>query len=380
VLSPYLPGVRAVTYSTQANTFMLLDDRDQPLTPFVVWNDTRAAALDAELAEYARDASFTDSTGLPTLNCQFTIAKLKLLMTPQARRITWLPDYFGHWLTGVRAGEGSVATITAMFDVPHWKWSDRACRYAGVDAAMLPPVVRAGDVVGEVRVKELGLPAGCLLIAGCLDQYAGALGVGNDRPGLLSETTGTVLAVVACSDRWESSRPKQVFRGPGSGPEQFFHMSFGEVSANLLEHYRNQLPDAPSFEALLPSETDRLELDPAAPLDQLKATITRWAADQPRGDVVRAIYRVVARALATHVSTLTTVRPKSICSAGGAARSWPWLQMKADVLGVPVIAPATEEPALLGAASLAARALGWLSLAVIDQPSCEDRTVHPARR
>jgi xylulokinase len=237
-----------------------------------------------------------------------------------------------------------------------------------------------GKLTAEASA-ELGLPADCRVIAGCLDQYAGALGLGNNHPGLISETTGTVLATVACSSNWESNRSPQIFRGPGANEHTFFHMSFGDISANLLEHYRQQLPDRPSFEALSESvsRTDRLELEPEARLDELKAVISRWARTQSRGDIVRAIFRVVAKALAAQVERVAGDQVDNVRSAGGAARSREWLQIKADVLGVPFVAPVASEPAILGAASLAAKALNWQPLNAIDAPLDSSRIVHPQK-
>ena len=383
-LQPHLSSVAAISFASQANTFTLLDADDRPQMPLIVWNDPRGdAGLERHLQSFA-DAAFIEASGIPSLSRNFTLGRLAWLkhtgrLTADTRRVQWLPDRFIWCLTGQHTTEAGLAALTGLFDVPHWKWNDSACGFAGIDAALLPDVARAGELIGQIQpsiADELHLPRGCRVVAGCLDQYAGALGVGNNRPGLLSETTGTVLATVACSTQWRSPSPA-VFRGPAGDEGVYFHMNFGDVSANLLEHYRNQLPDRPGFESLTPSTVDRLQLDPTQPLQQLKETITRWSPAEPRGDVVRAIHRVVAAALASQVNTVATTPPESIRSAGGAARSRPWLQLKADVLGFPVIAPATEEPTLLGAASLAAKALGWPSLSAIAQPPAGDRVVSP---
>ena len=385
-LRPHLARVAAVTFSSQANTFTLLDADRRPLMPLIVWNDPRGAAVQDELHAFA-DGDFTQASGIPLLNHQFTIGRLAWmkrqgLLRSDTRAVMWLPDQFMWHLTGRHVTEGSLAALSGLFDVPHWRWSESACRVAGIDSSVLPAVLRAGDTVGEALAgvaKELGLPAGCQVVAGCLDQYAGALGVGNDRPGLLSETTGTVLATVACSNQWQSHSP-QVFRGPAAGEGVYFHMSFGDISANLLEHYRQQLPDKPPFETLCQPTVidDQLRLDPAAGVGELKQTITRWSTTQPRPAVVRAIFRVVAHALAGQVRSVATSPAADIRSAGGAAKNRAWLQIKADVLGIPVIAPATEEPTLLGAATLAAKALGWPRLAAIDQAPAESRILRPA--
>ncbi len=360
--------VAAITWATQANTFLLLDDAGEALTPFVVWNDHRADDVESEVAAWARDPAYRETTGLPSLNHQFTIARLHWMrshqprLLDQARRLCLLADYFAWWLTGTHRCEGSVAALGGLFDPRRWEWSPALLERAGVRPELLSNVVRAGTVIGEVRktiARELGLAGACPLIAGCLDQYAGARGVGNTRPGSISETTGTVLATVACRDAWESPRAHAVFRGPGPAKGLFYHMTFGDVSANLLEHYRSLLPDRPSFEALsaaadaVGDSDDIPHLDETRPMADLLRRIDELADRPDRGAVARGIFEVVARALRSQVILLSGGElPEAIRSAGGAARSGPWLRVKSRVLGIPVHPADTHEPTLAGAASL----------------------------
>jgi sugar (pentulose or hexulose) kinase len=55
----------------------------------------------------------------------------------------------------------------------------------------------------------------------------------------------------------------------------------------------------------------------------------------------------------------------STCCApsGGGARSKLWLQVKADITGIPVVTPRVTEPAALGAASLAGVGIGLFASA-----------------
>lgn len=97
------------------------------------------------------------------------------------------------------------------------------------------------------------------MVVGCLDQYAGAIGCGNVRPGCMSETTGTVLATVRCASAFRADLQEAgVFQGPGLAEDIIYQMVFGDVSANLLEAYRNTLTDAPSYEELISLAADAL--------------------------------------------------------------------------------------------------------------------------
>ena len=49
---------------------------------------------------------------------------------------------------------------------------------------------------------------------------------------------------------------------------------------------------------------------------------------------------------------------RSVVATGGGARSPLWMQINADLLGIPVVTPASPERACLGAAAFAAVAAG----------------------
>ncbi len=141
-------------------------------------------------------------------------------------------------------------------------------------------------------------------------------------------------------------------------------MAFGDVSANYLEWYRNSLPDRPDFETLTASAgdvapgADGLRLNTTFPPTTPEEVFQGWATGHTRGHAVRAILETVAVALREQVRAVCRgAEPSEVRSAGGAARSDLWLQIKADVLGVPFCATLCPEPTSLGAAILAEAAL-----------------------
>lgn len=370
-----LADVAAVTFATQTNSFVLLDGDGQPLTPLILWPDARAAQCVGPLERLMELPGFGARTGVGELSCQFMAAKLAMLATEQpglwakARRLCLISDYLGLWLTGCQASEGGAAGLTALVDIHKLNWWPEALAAIGVPRPWLGEVVRAGTDLGPLRASaaELGLPESCRFVVGCLDQYAGAIGGGCIGPGSVSETTGTVLAAVRCSDRFESSAPAGLYQGPAFDAGLYFQMTFGSTSANLLEWYRNQLPDRPDFAALcelaapVPPLCEGLRARPRADLCAGEAeAFENRLPHHGRGHCVRAIMEQVAFALARQVRQLTGGQfPGEIRSSGGAARSELWLSIKADVLGVPFAATVCPEPTSQGAAMLAARALGW---------------------
>jgi sugar (pentulose or hexulose) kinase len=79
-----------------------------------------------------------------------------------------------------------------------------------------------------------------------------------------------------------------------------------------------------------------------------------------RMHLARALMEAVAFMLKRHVEVVEQlgVDVKEIISIGGGAKSRLWRQIKADVLNKPVVTLEAEEPSLLGAAILAAVAVG----------------------
>jgi xylulokinase len=368
--------VEAICFATQANSFVLLDANDQPLTPFILWPDSRAIANEHEIQQMCRLPRFSETTGLPLISHQFMVAKLKWLAENHptewkaAKRLCLLSDYLTLALTGNHVTEAGAAGLSGLLEIRQLEWWEPAVEHIGLAPAMLPKIVRAGTNLGSLQpsaAAEFGLPSTCRFIVGCLDQYAGAIGVGAVEPGMVAETTGTVLATVLCAGRLSSSVVPGVFQGPSFRDDRCWQMAFGDVSANYLQWYQDQFPDRPGFEELVglaetvPVGADGLTLRTSAGLGDLEEVFSYRKPSHTRGHFVRCILEAVADALAGQVANLCNglqaVRPSEVRSAGGGAKSRLWLQIKADRLGIPVTATECPEPTSLGAAILARASL-----------------------
>jgi xylulokinase len=187
-----------------------------------------------------------------------------------------------------------------------------------------------------------------------------------------------VLATVRCDDQFAMQNSPAVFQGPAFRPGLYWRMAFGNVSANYLQWYRDQLPDRPTFDELgklaasTASGSEGLKLRTNRPLITLEDVFEDATPQHTRGDHVRCIMEAVAQALSDQVAAISEDRPPceirqpcEIRCAGGAARSNIWLQIKADHLGIPTLATQCEEPTSLGAAILAEAALSKTDVATI---------------
>lgn len=366
-----LAHTMAVTFATQANSFILLDRHDEPLTPLILWPDARARGADEPIN---RLAEFRAITGVPKLDFEFMPAKLRWLREhapakwAKTRRICGIGDYLAMCLCGEHVTEAGVASLTGLANARSLEWWPCGLEVLEVRESWLPRIVRAGTDVGPIRPEaamRLGLPSGIRVIVGCLDQYAGAIGVGCVAQGRMAESTGTVLAVLCLAGEWRDDLPCDVFQGPAFDGNLYFRMAYSNTSANLLEWYHSRLAGLPSFEsldALAALETEGvgdLAIDSLEKTGSIEECFKNVDSLHTPGQVVRAIMEQVAQSLLELRGSLGVGLMNKVRSAGGAARSDLWLQIKADLLQVPVMASASPEPTSLGAAMLAARALGW---------------------
>lgn len=354
------PGdISALSYSSQASSFVLLDSQDEPLTPFVVWTDARGASEAEELDGFARTADFGAAIGFEGLSAQSAPAKWRWFQRHESatwvrtRRIMTMADYFAFTLTGERVVDASTVAFLGAYHLTRRGWWTEALQRYGVDPERLSAPVTPGTVFGRTirrATEALGIPAGIPFAAGALDHHAAALGSGLGRFADLSISTGTVLAALVLVDT--PTPQAECYHGCHVDGSRFWRLSFDPDGAGQLEDYQRAFAPQRSVETLL----------------ALAARVPAGAAwhDSPNrddGTAVRAVLERVAAAHARLVARVVAGTPMAgnvsrVLATGGGARSPLWLQINADMLGVPVVTPACPERACLGAAAFAAVAAG----------------------
>ena len=377
--------IKAIGYSSQANTFLLLDDNDAPLTPLILWTDTRAHdqtqsaepggdAWDEPLRRLWQRPDFPDITGL---GISFTpiLAAVKLRwlqrhrprVWARTRRVQTLSDYLVYSLTGLAVGDEGTTPLLGLWDLRRHDWWADALTAAGLDrnqlSRRLPPGTVAGPIT-DLGAERLDLAGGVPLAVGSLDHHVAAIGAGVGHVAEVSESTGTVVACLRCVDEFPSRAG--TCAGPGLGGRGYHVLAFDGNGAGALEWYQREHASDLTIEDLLalaekvPPGCDGLTALPSANgYDGLEGFRGRGPR-HGRGHFVRAILESTAGTLAELVDSLCPDdRPKRIVATGGGARSKLWLRMKAELIGAKFVVPRCNEPACLGAAMLAAAAAGW---------------------
>jgi xylulokinase len=194
----------AVSIGGQQHGLVTLDDRGEPVRPALLWNDVRSAPQARRLTEELGGAKFwAERTGLVPA-ASFTVTKWAWLAEnePEAARATRavrLPhDYLTERLTGQGTTDRGDASGTGWWASGTEAYDEEILARVELDPALLPRVVRPGEVAGTVRDRhDLPFAEGTLVAPGTGDNAAAALGLGL-RPGMpvmSLGTSGTVYAV-----------------------------------------------------------------------------------------------------------------------------------------------------------------------------------------
>ena len=339
--------ILALSYSSQTNSFILLDDADKSLTPLILWPDERVQELPASLLALTQKADFLANTGLGIPpGRQSMIAKIDWFQKNQPRiwekvkSVMSISDYLVFMLTGERISDFSTSSMTGLFSVPNRQWWPEALDLFGLKGSHLSTPVKTGALIGHISSKGVeytGLSPKTLLFAGGLDHHLAAIGAGAICSNHASESTGTVLA---CVNYQEGYYPRASINvAPGLDDKHYFQMAFSANGAVALEEYqKNHAPKLTIPELL-----------------QLAENIEPGSKGSSHGHCIREILESTALSLLELVKKLEqSSEIRTIIPTGGGAQSRLWLQIKANILNKTFLVPESNELACKGAAMLCA--------------------------
>ncbi|MGY0058617.1 FGGY-family carbohydrate kinase [Streptomyces sp. LZ34] len=193
--------VVAVATSATSGTVVLADGAGEPLGPALMYDDRRAAELNARAQHIG--ARRWQALGLsvgPTaaLGRIAWLAEADTLAGDRPRHLLHTPDLIGRRLTG-----GPVATdwshaLKSGYDPRVGEWPTEVFDALGVPPRWLPPVQAPATEVGTVcaaAAHETGLPVGCSVRLAMTDGCTGQIATGAVRPGQFVGVLGTTYVL-----------------------------------------------------------------------------------------------------------------------------------------------------------------------------------------
>jgi xylulokinase len=302
----------------------------------------------------------------------------------------WLliEDYVNYKLCGEMATDYSMGSTTSALRPDTHTWSDKILCAAGIEKELFPEPHLSGKVLGEVlpSVRELtGLKKGVKVVLGGHDYICAAFAAGVVDESRIMDITGTwEMLIRGC---------RNLDLSPGSGRSGYYiegHVVAdswciceSNVSGDMAEWFRH---------SIAPEEEERARKEGKSVWELLMQDAGKSPAGSKgcvflphfsgsnapvteptslgafaglhnkitRPDMLHAVLEGLTYKMREMMEDMTgqDPLPQMIIAAGGATRNPLWMQMKSDVMGIPIEAPGLHEATPLGAAMLAGLGTG----------------------
>jgi sugar (pentulose or hexulose) kinase len=366
--------VAGVATCATSGTVLLVDEAGAPLTPALMYDDARAT-------EQARRAGIGTGWGLPKLAWLLEEGSAH----SRGARLAHQPDLVTRRLTGAAAPADESHALKTGWDAEHGRWRDDLLRALAIAPDVLPPVVPAGTLLGEVcaaAARESGLPRGTPVVAGMTDGCAAQLAAGALRDGAWNSVLGTTLVLKGASPLPIADAGGVLYchRSPDGGwlPGGASSSGAGVLTQRFPGRDLDALDRAAqAHETSAPLAYPLLAHGERFPFHAPGAHGFMLGEPAGEGDHFAALLQGLAyveRLCLDYVSLLGAPVDGEVSLTGGATRSRYWCQLRADVLARPVRLPEHAESAF-GMAVLAAAATTERRCADVAAEMCHTREV-----
>jgi len=356
--------IEAICLTGQCPSVVPLDERDRPLRPGLIYRDNRAVAEAIAIRRQFGDRLIHDRTG--HLPAAFHVAAKILWLRnhePEVfaltRRFVEPSDFVALALTGETVTDWTIATASALFNIRERRWDDVVLDGLELEPELLPAAHPSWAVVGDLRpalARRFGLGYRVPVVIGGGDSLACAFGAGVIAPGPISEMAGSSTCLNSVvpeplADLDVTNYPN-LLPGDGYFTEVGINTSGEAVDwfAGLAYAGRSGRPSSADYARIdteagaVPAGADGLLVVPVLGDGERDDPNLRGAAvglslRHGRAALARAVLEGVAYGIRARVETLGIAGSPAteLRVSGGDARLASWNQIKADVLGIPVV-------------------------------------------
>lgn len=365
----------AISFSSSGREVFPVAEDGTPLGPCLMTADLRGDEVAAETAARRSPEDWFRLAGhvprrMDPVNRALWWRKTSPDIAAKARWFMNWHEFYSLLLCGRPVVDWSDAGAWATYDVATASWSPQRIQETGIDPRWLPDIQPNATPIGRLEpaiARRLQLPPDVLVVTGAWDAFAAAVGGGGVDPGVVSLTCGTWHSFTApIAPGWPAGLVHEGMNVcPHPGPTGFGLLSTNPNGTSVIDWARGLLDmsitELEQGLAAAPTEPSPVVTDATlTPLPHRSGTdrgaaLTGLTLASTRIDVVRALLEAIACEFAATIERLRErgVETALVRATGGGSRLAWWLQLHADVCGIPFEVVAQDEPGAFGAALLA---------------------------
>lgn len=378
----------AIGITTFGETFVMLDKDDKVLLNSMLYTDPRGGDECEELLAALGEEKLVSVSGVEP-HQMYSLPKLMWVkknlpgVYENAARVMLMGDFIVYMLTGIAQIDYSLAARTMAFDIRRKCWSSEIFAAAGVDISLMSKPAPTGSIAGTVKndvARALGLGENVQIVSGCHDQIASAVGAGVLEVGQSVDGTGTVECVTPVFDKIPDdirlyrdgySVVPYVFDGTyvcyalsftGGAVLKWYRDNFAKYETekagkDVYALMDSQIPNNPTGILVMPhfagAATPYMDNDS-------RAVIAGLSLEHTSSDVYKALMEGTTYEIRLNCERLAQygIEFKHMYATGGGAASPKWLQIKADILNLPVTSLDALEVGACGTCMLTGVAIG----------------------
>ena len=352
--------IDAFAIDTQGETLIFLDKEGKPLMNAIVWLDNRADKEAKTIEDTFGLKTVYEITGQTEVPAGYPAAKVLWLKNNKPElfakldKVLLLEDYLLYRITGKFVCEKSLYSSTLYLDIRTGEYWKEMLDVIGIDESYLPALYESGEKVGEYQ--------GATVCTGALDQIAGFIGSGIVREGLVSEMTGTALAVCALSKTIPPYYDGIKVPAYYVAKDKYCLLMWAPTAGMVMEWFKKSFCENFDFKTIdeeaakIPLGSEGLTIAPnmrgsVMPTNdpELRGGIYGMDLKHTRAHFSKAIMESIACLLRQYLECLR-LPVDEVISIGGGAKSALWRQIKADITGKKVVTLKNKETGCLGTA------------------------------
>ena len=319
-------NISGIGVTSFGETFVMTDENGNVLAPAMLYTDPRGAEECAVLSERLGNNHIARVTGI-TPHEMYGLPKMMWQkrhnpeIFAKARHIMQMEDFVVYLLTGNAVIDYSLATRSMGFDIDKLAWSSEIFDAAEIDVGLMSRPVPTGSDAGVITksvADKTGLPSDCHVIAISQDQVAAAIGSGAFSPDVAVKVLAKQEALLAKESKLSVNE----------------YLEKQYIKKRELDGIDT---DGPSGMLVLPHFAGA-----ATPYmdTESKGVIIGLTTDTSVAEIYRGCMEGVTYEMYLNYRNVTEAGAniKKLHATGGGAHSTTWMQMKADVLNIPIIA------------------------------------------
>ena len=382
--------ILSISFSGQGNGLYLTDDEGNFTRNPILSSDNRARDIIKKwissglIARVFRPHTFQDIWAAQVISLLAWVSQNEPETMAKTKHVLSAKDYIRHMLAGVFCGELTESSGWSCMDVKTGEYVPEIFESVGLMEYMplMPKAIQSTDIAGAVTKEaaaRTGLCAGTPVSGGMFDITACPLGTGildNTKLSIVIGSWGMnqYIDKQPARDLFMTSRyilPGYYLLSEGSATsaanlewfiDRFMRQEKAEAKAagkNIYQTVNEMVSGIDTHDCpiiFLPFLfTSNANID-------AKSVFVGLLAAHTKAHMLRAVYEGIAFCHKYHLERLYKNRARenfdAVRISGGGTRSSVWVQMFADIIGLPMEVPAAEELGVVGAAMCAGMAVG----------------------